>query len=160
MNSKANNWCQVGANGAFLDPLSLFQVSPIQILISSQSDFSSYGGSIPKIIKTSEKKEELPDRFVKTPLLYFNDDYMAMVKLKGQYKLHSHDKDELFIVLDGKLQLQVEGQKYTLDPGDSILVQAGEEHLTMSDERTHVLMIEPQAIQNIYADPPESPTEQ
>jgi len=103
-----------------------------------------------KIMSVLEKARQLDKSFFKKPLLMVNDSYLGVARFKGRYRLHKHDRDELFFVLDGKLIIQVEDKIHTVEPGGAILIRKGEEHVSMSQEETHVLVFEPQ---NINFDP-------
>lgn len=45
---------------------------------------------------------------------------------------HVHDVDEVFIFLQGKGVLPIDGQDYPVSTGDVVIVQAGEDHHTRS----------------------------
>lgn len=79
-----------------------------------------------------------------------NDHYLGMARFQGRYRLHTHDRDELFYVLDGKFIIEVNRKRHVLEPGNAILVRKGEPHVTMSEEETHVLVFEPQDIKIDY----------
>ncbi|MCK4613723.1 MAG: cupin domain-containing protein [Thermoplasmata archaeon] len=105
---------------------------------------------MPEIVRIEDKKKALKKSFSKMPLLLVDNSYLGITRFKGRYKLHTHNRDELFYVLDGQLEIEVEKKKYTLDPGDAILIKKGEEHLSLSDTETHVLVFEPQNIRIKY----------
>jgi len=101
---------------------------------------------MPKIIRVEKQKMKLPRSFFKMPIAMVDNYYLGLARFKGKYKLHHHDKDELMFVLDGKLIIKVNNRKYTLDPGESILIKKGEKHVSMSEEETHILVFESQDI--------------
>ena len=105
---------------------------------------------LPKVVHVSKKKKQLKERFLKTPLLSVNDHFLGIARFKGRYKCHTHDRDELFYVLSGELIIEVKKRRYTLDPGDAILIKKGERHLSMSEKETYVLVFEPQDIKIDY----------
>ena len=47
---------------------------------------------------------------------------------------HVHDVDEVFIFLQGKGVLPVDGLEYPVQTGDVVIVEAGEDHHTQSSE--------------------------
>ena len=47
-------------------------------------------------------------------------------------ELHVHEVDEIFIFIQGKGQIPVDGVVYALETGDVILVESGEDHHTTS----------------------------
>lgn len=80
-----------------------------------------------------------------------NDAVVRLGIFYGEFHFHKHDaEDELFIVLAGKLLLDVEGQgTVTLGPHQAYTVPRGVVHRTRSPERTVVLMIEPKGVEPI-----------
>lgn len=105
---------------------------------------------MPKVVHILKKKEEIKEKFLKTPLLSVNNHFLGIARFKGCYKCHTHDRDELFYVLDGELIIKVNKRRYSLDPGDAILIKKGEKHWSMSEKETHVLVFEPKDIQIEY----------
>jgi mannose-6-phosphate isomerase-like protein (cupin superfamily) len=71
----------------------------------------------------------------------------AVVRLgviEGDFHWHKHDdQDELFLVLDGRLVIDVEGRdSVTLGPHQAYAVPRGVMHCTHAPERTTILMVE------------------
>jgi mannose-6-phosphate isomerase-like protein (cupin superfamily) len=52
-----------------------------------------------------------------------------------------HDDDEVYVVLEGRGTLDVEGERYDLTEGDSVFVPAGAEHQFVGYEQLSVLVI-------------------
>ena len=52
-----------------------------------------------------------------------------------------HDDDEVYVVLEGRGTLEVEGKRYELTEGDSVFVPAGAEHQFVGYEQLSVLVI-------------------
>jgi mannose-6-phosphate isomerase-like protein (cupin superfamily) len=52
-----------------------------------------------------------------------------------------HDDDEVYIVLEGRGTLEVEGERYELTEGDSVFVPAGGQHQFIGYEELSVLVI-------------------
>jgi mannose-6-phosphate isomerase-like protein (cupin superfamily) len=73
-----------------------------------------------------------------------NDAVVRMGIFRGEFHWHKHDdQDELFLVLEGTLLLDVEGQgTITLAPHQAYTVPKGVVHRTRSPERSVVLMVE------------------
>ena len=73
-----------------------------------------------------------------------------MGKLKGDFVWHSHaDTDDLFLVLKGRLTIQLRDGDVELGPGELYVVPRGVEHCPKADEETHVLLIEPKGTPNV-----------
>jgi mannose-6-phosphate isomerase-like protein (cupin superfamily) len=79
-----------------------------------------------------------------------NDAYVKVVKLKGEFVWHHHDaEDELFLVVEGRLRMQLRDGDRDLGPGELIIVPRGVEHcpLALTDE-VHVVLLEPKTTVN------------
>jgi len=68
----------------------------------------------------------------------------------GEYHWHKHDDaDELFVVLSGRIVVQVRGGKdIVLSRGDTAVIPCGVEHCPRADEPSIVLMIEPEDLKS------------
>jgi mannose-6-phosphate isomerase-like protein (cupin superfamily) len=73
-----------------------------------------------------------------------NDCVMRLGVIRGDYPWHRHDdEDELFFVVDGGLELDVEGRgSIGLAPGQGVVVPRGVQHRPRAVERTTILMVE------------------
>lgn len=107
---------------------------------------------MPKIVKITKKLGELTESYLKTPLLFLNDDFLGVARLSGRHKRHTHDRDELFFVLDGDITVEVEGKHHSLSAGDAVLIERGEEHVTQCQGEAHVLIFEPRDIGTNYTE--------
>jgi mannose-6-phosphate isomerase-like protein (cupin superfamily) len=73
-----------------------------------------------------------------------NNYKIAVVKAKGEFVWHSHDDtDDFFLVLAGRLTIQLRDRDVELGPGELFVVPRGVEHRPKADEEAHVLLIEP-----------------
>jgi mannose-6-phosphate isomerase-like protein (cupin superfamily) len=52
-----------------------------------------------------------------------------------------HDTDEVYVVLDGRGTLEVEGQSFEVSEGSAVFVEAGAEHRFTSYELLSVLVL-------------------
>ncbi|MFE7408237.1 cupin domain-containing protein [Isoptericola sp. NPDC057559] len=78
-----------------------------------------------------------------------NDYDVKVVKLQGEFVWHSHpDTDELFVVISGRLTIQLRDRDVVLGPQDVFVVPRGVEHHPRADEETHALLFEPQGTVN------------
>jgi mannose-6-phosphate isomerase-like protein (cupin superfamily) len=79
-----------------------------------------------------------------------NDMHVKLVKLKGEFVWHHHaTEDELFLVVHGRLCMQLRDGDRDVEPGEFIIVPRGVEHcpLALTDE-VHVLLLEPKTTVN------------
>ena len=80
---------------------------------------------------------------------YLNDYKLMLVKVLGEFVWHSHaDTDDFFLVLQGRLTIQLRDRDVVLGPGELYVVPRGVEHCPRADEETHVLLIEPRGTPN------------
>ena len=78
-----------------------------------------------------------------------NDYDVKVVKVKGQFVWHRHeDTDELFLVLLGRLRIQMREGDVEVGPGQMYVVPKGVEHCPVADEETHALLLEPRGVVN------------
>jgi mannose-6-phosphate isomerase-like protein (cupin superfamily) len=70
---------------------------------------------------------------------YYNDSKIQLGKIKGEFVWHSHpDTDDLFLVLRGRLIIQLREGDVELRPGELYVVPRGVEHCPRADEETHL----------------------
>jgi len=73
-----------------------------------------------------------------------NDYKLAVVKVDGEFVWHKHDDtDDFFLVLSGRLTIQLRDRDVELSAGELFVVPRGVEHCPRADEPAEVLLIEP-----------------
>ncbi len=73
----------------------------------------------------------------------FNGHDIMVVKIKGAFTWHSHaDTDDLFLVLHGRIRIELRDGDVELGPGELFVVPRDAEHRPVADEEAHVLLIE------------------
>lgn len=82
-----------------------------------------------------------------------NDFAVKVVKVQGEFVWHHHDEeDELFLVVKGRLCLQVmDGERQRdlwVEEGEFVIIPHGVEHRPVAEEETHVLLLEPKTVLN------------
>ncbi|MBO0769632.1 MAG: cupin domain-containing protein [Solirubrobacterales bacterium] len=78
-----------------------------------------------------------------------NDYKLQVVKVKGPFVWHKHDDtDDFFLVIEGKLTIQLGDRNIVLGPGELFVVPRGVEHCPTAEEETLVLLIEPDGTPN------------
>ena len=79
----------------------------------------------------------------------FNGHDLMVVKAKGEFVWHKHDDtDDFFLVLRGRLTIQLRDRDVTLGPGELFVVPKGVEHRPTAEEEVHILLIEPTGTPN------------
>jgi len=78
-----------------------------------------------------------------------NDYQFKLVKLTGDFVWHAHaDTDEAFLVLEGRLRIDLRDRSVELGPGELFVVPRGEEHKPYAEQEAHVLLLEPRGVRN------------
>ena len=79
----------------------------------------------------------------------YNENKVVVGKAKGEFVWHSHpDTDDLFIVLEGRLTIDLRDRSVELGPGELFVVPAGVEHRPRSEEGASILLVEPEGTPN------------
>ena len=73
-----------------------------------------------------------------------NDQYVKVAKLLGELVWHAHDQeDELFLVVSGRLRIQLEDRpEVVLGPGQLFVVPRGVRHNPVAEEEVEIVLIE------------------
>ena len=80
---------------------------------------------------------------------YLNDYKLVVVKVNGEFVWHKHDDtDDFFLVVHGRLTIQLRDRDVVLNAGELFVVPRGVEHCPKADEEAHVLLIEPRGTVN------------
>ena len=80
---------------------------------------------------------------------YYNDNKIQVAKTRGEFVWHAHpDTDDLFLVLDGRLTIQLRDRDVELGPGELFVVPRGVEHRPRAEGEARILLIEPRGTPN------------
>jgi mannose-6-phosphate isomerase-like protein (cupin superfamily) len=78
-----------------------------------------------------------------------NGQFVKLVKFQGPFVWHHHDhEDELFLVVKGSFDMELEGKAITINAGEFIIIPHGVEHRPNAKEECEVLLFEPAATIN------------
>ncbi|MDG2526210.1 cupin domain-containing protein [Stenotrophomonas sp. HITSZ_GD] len=90
-------------------------------------------------------------------MLDFNDHCLRLAVFEGPYRWHRHpDSDELFLVVEGELEIELAGcAPVRLAPGQAFVVAANTVHRTRGIGRTVNLTCERQAARTEFVDGPQ-----
>ena len=79
----------------------------------------------------------------------FNGHDIMVVKVKGEFVWHSHaDTDDLFLVLHGRVRIELRDRHVELGPGELFVVPRGVEHRPVAVEEAHLMLIDPTGTPN------------
>ncbi len=100
-------------------------------------------------VNLADKLAGFTDHFAPRTIACFNDCDVMVVKARGEFVWHRHDDtDDLFLVLRGRLTIQLRDRDVTLGPGELFVVPSGVEHRPIAEEEAHILLIEPRGTPN------------
>ena len=73
-----------------------------------------------------------------------NGQHVKLARLQGEFEWHHHEEeDELFLVIEGHLQMQLRDGTVELGPGELCIVPKGVEHKPVAPGMAKVLLFEP-----------------
>jgi len=89
-------------------------------------------------------------------LLDVDDHCIRLAVFEGEYRWHHHpDSDELFLVVVGTLEIDIDGgERITLAPWQAVVIPAGTVHRTRAVGRTVNVTFEGQGAQTVFVAPP------
>lgn len=94
-------------------------------------------------INLAEKLDTFTECWQPKTVGQFNGHDLMVVKVKGEFVWHKHDDtDDFFLVLTGRLTIQLRAYNVVLGPGELFVVPKGVEHCPIAEEETHLLLIE------------------
>ena len=74
----------------------------------------------------------------------YNGNDVMVVKFQGEFPFHVHpDTDDFFLVLEGELEMDLEGQSHTVKAGELFIIPKGVTHRPRAENECKVLLIEP-----------------
>jgi quercetin dioxygenase-like cupin family protein len=89
--------------------------------------------------------QKISDYFSPLIIGEVNDVYIKLAKIKGDaIPWHDHkNEDEMFLVIQGSLHMEVEGQEpFVLQEKDFYIVKKGIKHRIYAEEECQILLIE------------------
>jgi mannose-6-phosphate isomerase-like protein (cupin superfamily) len=96
-----------------------------------------------------EKLASFDERWVPKIVAELNDQYVKVVKFEGEYVWHHHaHEDELFLCLEGEVEIQLRDGVVQLGPGELVVVPRGVEHRPVARSAAHVVLFEPRTVRN------------
>jgi mannose-6-phosphate isomerase-like protein (cupin superfamily) len=94
-------------------------------------------------INLAEKLATFTEHWQPKTVGQFNGHDLMVVKVQGEFVWHKHeDTDDFFLVLQGRLSIQLRAGNIVLGPGELFVVPKGVEHCPLAEEETYLLLIE------------------
>lgn len=96
-----------------------------------------------KIINLKKKFTKFNDYWSPKIIADFNNQEIKLVKVKGNFISHKHNEtDEVFIILNGKLNIEFEDETIVVNEGEMIVIPRGKSHKPYSEEECKIILIE------------------
>ena len=78
-----------------------------------------------------------------------NDSYLKVAKIKGEFVWHHHElEDELFLVVKGRLIIQLKERNLIIKAGEFVIIPRGVEHKPVAEEEVQIVLLEPKTTLN------------
>jgi mannose-6-phosphate isomerase-like protein (cupin superfamily) len=95
-------------------------------------------------VNLAEKLARFDDYWHPRVVGELNGQHVKLVKFKGEFVWHHHEEeDEMFLVVDGRMRIDLRDRTIALETGEFLVVPRGVEHRPVADEEVHVLLFEP-----------------
>lgn len=101
-------------------------------------------------VRLAEAFEQFTDQWMPKAIASMNDYLVKLVRVEGEFVWHAHDDtDELFLVVEGELVIDLEGEEsVTVAEGELFVVPAGVKHRPRATREAKVLLLEPATVVN------------
>ncbi|MBX7514239.1 cupin domain-containing protein [Qipengyuania sp. GH38] len=105
---------------------------------------------MPTKVNLDEKFAQFSDHWAPRIVGRYNDNEIRLVKVEGEFIWHCHeDTDELFLILDGTLDMEFRDRTEVLEAGEMIIVPRGVEHRPCARHgEVRLLLIDPKDTPN------------
>lgn len=103
----------------------------------------------PVTISLAEKLASFDEHWVPKVVGELNGQLVKVVKFQGEYVWHHHaNEDEMFLVIDGHIDIHFRDRVVALDVGEFCIVPRGVEHKPVAAAEASVLLFEPATTRN------------
>lgn len=107
------------------------------------------------VIDLQDRQSHITDRYRNEVIANVDAACLRLAVFQEQYRWHCHpDSDELFLVVDGTLEIDFEDRTVQLRPWQLIVVPAGTVHRTRAVGRTVNATFEQQGARTLFLDAP------
>ena len=103
---------------------------------------------MPRAINIEQCFQKFNDTFAPKIVGELNGQHVKLARLEGdKVPWHTHDhEDELFLVVEGMLDIEDRSGKVTLQPGEFCIIPRGEEHRVVPHGHVKLMLFEPAGI--------------
>ena len=102
-----------------------------------------------KALNFEEKFSRFTEHWFPRVIAEMNDYQLKLVKVQGEFVWHKHpETDEVFIVINGVLDIEFKDAKVTLESGEMFVIPKGVEHRPVAKKECKMMLIEPKGVIN------------
>ncbi len=95
-------------------------------------------------VNLAEKFAHIDEIYRPKLVAQYNDNKLILTRARGEFVWHKHDEtDDLFLVVSGRLVIQLRDRDVELGAGELFVVPRGVEHCPRADPEAEILVIEP-----------------
>jgi mannose-6-phosphate isomerase-like protein (cupin superfamily) len=95
-------------------------------------------------INFQDKLAKFSEQWSPKIIAQMNNYHFKIVKVQGEFIWHDHpETDEVFIVLNGQLEIRFRDGKVLLNEGEMFVVPRNLEHKPVAEEECYILLVEP-----------------
>jgi mannose-6-phosphate isomerase-like protein (cupin superfamily) len=100
-------------------------------------------------VNFTEKFNFFSDLWSPKVIAEMNDYQFKLVKIQGEFVWHDHGyTDEVFIVLEGSMNIEFEDRTITINAGEMHVVPKGTRHKPFAENECKVMLVEPRGVIN------------
>lgn len=97
-----------------------------------------------EVINLHQKFSLFKDHWSPKVIGELNGQQIKIAKVKGEFVWHNHrDEDEMFLIIKGKLKIELENENVEISEGEFFIVPKGVEHKPVAEEEVWLMLFEP-----------------
>lgn len=101
------------------------------------------------VVNLQDKLAQVTEQWTPGTVAEANDWQFKVVKIAGRFVWHSHEVDEVFLVLNGDVVIELEDRPSVhLQEGELFVVPRGVRHCPDAPAECQLLLIEPAGVRN------------
>ena len=102
-----------------------------------------------KAINFKTKLSQFNDLWSPKVIAEMNDYQFKLARVEGEFVWHNHpDTDEVFIVIEGALEIEFHDGRVSIEAGEMFVVPKGVEHKPIAKKACKIMLVEPKGVIN------------
>lgn len=102
-----------------------------------------------EVVNLKEKLGSFTEHWSPKIIGELNNQLVKIAKFKDEFIMHQHEnEDELFLVIKGKLLMELEDKTLEIHPGELVIIPRKTPHFPKAIGEAHVLLFEPKSTVN------------